>query len=251
MAYIKHTMKEVSLATIDGLLTEWQDEIPWLYHAYTSGSNNETITFGLRDPENPDTPPATLPFHITRYTSGSSTGQLGIIINYNNSHSTVKQFYTPKCMYDGFSDAWFDDVYITDNFIVFTSDHASSGSIPNWQNIMFVIAKTSSNLTDICIVPDIALESSSSWTNSAKGAVGIHYTTEKYVPIPTKDNDYSQTDRLGKKTILVPIILNDPNNMIARDVYAVTGKEYPSYLDLLDISDHHFLTNGRIACQLD
>jgi len=251
MAYIKHTMKEVSLETIDGLLTEWQDEIPWLYHAYSSSSSNETITFGLRDPENPETPPSVLPFQAIRNTSGNSFGSFRITSYYNSTNQSYVSYSSEKMFFSigNNEKAWFDTIYITDNLIAFTTDCATSAERPGYKNIIFVIAKADDRT--LCIIPDVSLGATDYYDTSLSGARAISYNTELIIPIPTKDNDYTQTDRLGKKTILVPIILNDPNNMIARDVYAVTGKEYPSYLDVLDISDHHFLTNGRIACQLD
>ena len=147
---------------------------------------------------------------------------------------------------------WFNAVYITDNFIAFTTDHANSAAHPGYKNIIFVIAKTNDN--DICVVPDLALDNATynNYYNPAiSGCVAIHYNTELIIPIPTKDNDYSQTDRIGKRTILAPAICNDANRRIVKDVYAVISKEHPSYCDVLTVDDHHFLTNGRIACKLD
>lgn len=241
MSYIKHDIQITELSDLDSYLTSIAEEIPWLYHNYT----NEypfTMDLGLNNgTENP----------IKVISIQKPSDDIKVDIPYNSNNSNISWHNTSVFMRTDLSNQWFNSIYVTNNYVAFTSDGTNNDEYPYRKKILFIISKLGTN--NVCVIPDIGLDSNGSAGDSLSktGAFAICPQTVEIRAIPTKDCVYNESNRLGRKTILAPIPCNDLNNSIPNDIYAVVAKEHPSICDVLLIGDHHFLTNGRIACQLD
>jgi hypothetical protein len=235
MAYNKHEVRIVELTDLDDYLTSIESEIPWLYHNKNVPSYTE-VHFGFNDGSSEPT---------TSCGISNPNHELHMYSYYNNFNSTLELKNNFNLETD-FSREWINGIYTTDNLIAFTLDSAREHDSKN--TIAFIISKLEN---DICMIPNLAALNYLSDIRYSSGAMAIKHDTIMLRSIPTKDDGYELTNRLGRKTILAPLPLNNLNREIATDVYAVVCKEHPSICDVLSIDDHHFLTDGRIACRLD
>lgn len=241
MSYIKHDIQITELSDLDSYLTSIAEEIPWLYHNYTT-SEYPTIEFGLNNgTENP----------IKVISIQKPSDDIQVDIPYNNNNSNISWHNTSVFMRTDLSDQWFNSIYVTNNYVAFTSDGTNNDEYPYKKRLLFIISKLGTN--NVCVVPDVGFDTNGTPSDALgkTGAFSVCLQTTQIRSIPTKNCDYSTSNVLGRKTILAPIPCNDLNNSIPNDIYAVVAKEHPSICDVLLIGDHHFLTNGRIACQLD
>ena len=267
MAYTKKNIRVTKVDQLERYLDAWADEIPWMEctSQYDKDPTDRSILWFSATGSEPsglmfDTDSA----YIARF---KDDGRISLCAKYG--HSTVgtddydinragpsgddfyNEFYynnTGVLFKTDYSAHWIDAAYITDNFIAFTIDHANSAVDQSLKNIMFVIAKT--NHGDVAYIFDSALASGYDNVES-HDVIAINYDTEILCTVPTLDNNYSKGDRLANSTILSPICCNDNKNRMVLDVYAVSSKQHESFCDILTIDNHHYLTNGKIACKLD
>lgn len=235
MAYNKHEVRIAELTDLDDYLTSIASEIPWLYHNKIVPSHTE-IHFGFNDGSAEPT---------TSCSITNPNHELKLYSSYNDFNSVFSLTSSSACLQPDFSIEWIDGIYTTDNIIAFTVDSVDYHDSKN--TIAFIISKLEN---DICMIPNLMYSTSNPPLESS-GAIAVKHDTIMLRSIPTKDDRYDLTNRLGRKTILAPLPLNNLNREIATDVYAVVCKEHPSICDVLSIDDHHFLTDGRIACRLD
>jgi len=269
MAYVKH---DIRLTDMDALCTKLQqwfypgDPNSWLSVSYTEKSDRFNIWFSANGQE-PDSPYVYSPdsCYMGRLNSNGK-----FYINAKYGHSTVgtedydisragpaggdyyHDFYyndSGVTLASDYSTWWFDAVYISDNFVAFTMDHANSATDRSLKNIPLVIAKTTYG--DVAYIPDSSLATSTYDNTTSKDVIAINYDTEILCTVPTQDNNYTAGGRLSNMTVLSPIACNDNKNRMLLDVYAVSAKEHRSFCDILEIGGHHYLTNGKVACKLD
>lgn len=248
MAYTKKNIRVTRISELEDYINLWASEIPWM--GCTS------------DHEHDPSDRSVLYFYSSNLARSSGyiarmndNGALLLNAGYNHYNFDTldynNQFYynnTGISLRTDFSTSWIDAAYISDNFIAFTIDNAGSAVDRSLKDIAFVIAKT--DYDDIAYIFDSALANSYDNVNS-KDVIAINYDTEILCTIPTPDNNYSDGGRTSNMTVLSPIPCNDNKNRMVLDVYAVSSKQHESYCDIINISGHNYLTNGKIACKLD
>ena len=255
MAYTKKNIRVTRISQLEDYINSWASEIPWM--ECVSNHDHDPSDRSILYFQATGSDPSGLMFSVSSGYIGrmNDTGALLLNAGYNHfDFDTLdynNHFYynnTGIMLKTDFSSSWIDAAYISDNFIAFTIDNVNSAVDRSLKNIAFVIAKT--DYGDVAYIFDSALANSYDNVNS-KDVIAINYDTEVLCTIPTFDNNYGDGGRTSNMTVLTPIPCNDNKNRMVLDVYAVSSKQHNSYCDIINISGHNYLTNGKIACKLD